>query len=1210
MKKFLALLLSFLLVFSCVPMMGVFAEGTIEILSATYGYVNNNSDVTDIISSMITDNTITSFSVTDEAMNCTSYSSESNKLVVKYLENGKTKYACVSEGSTFEIPFKYDAEQTEATKTILSQELASSTAEKVWPNGLRGFNFTGLIGSYSANPGNEGLYVSEETFIRLKNMGVNCLRIPVGTDYGYGWTTNTIPADDPMAPYAHQLEAIKVALKLAEKYDMYIVLTAGDIVGRNIDVMYNLSDGSGYNQTLIALWTHIAENFGSHPNLIGYDILNEPNTDNEVAYYMETVLPQVISAIREKDTNTFVIVEPAKFATPNCFVNLKPIEDDKAVYSLHFYWPHQYTHQGIGDYTKSYSYPSTMASMPSDSELYWDKAQLKNSLAAVKQFQETYDVNIFVGEFGVVRNADNNAQWVADTISIWEEYGWDWCYHSYGGYNGWNPTFGANAAFTNVMDGNTQTEALNELENVFSNNDVAAQKDLVLSKKNDNLLKGVTPVIVSDKTIDSNIENIANLTDADFTTKETISLSEAGTIKLSYQLSKASNVKYISFYGASDNYQIYLGKEADTLFDESNLVFTRSSTLSREDGRVITLKNLYSDALYVGFKFNNSNIFEISEIGAYSKLPVVVETLVNVEKFATDNLNKNLLLDVVPTLTAVGGNASNDTKVDGVPVWSPTTDGLYSNTRRITITTSPADKDLKMTYKLAHRTEISNIILACRQNQPNNFGLEYEVYVSDNKAELYNAENCVFVKSNAQYNKGGQLITFDDEIKPIGSYVGFLITGKYNSGYHIGEIGVFGTDAPSIVTVLQTNAQNGTVYDGTEVQNFINNNLANNKLVTATRTVAAENGKVTSQHNSVTTALVDGTYAKRETVTLQTTTSAARMTFTLSHRTKISDLLVVSRENNTGSYKLNYEIYVSDDLTTLYNAENLVFSKPSDSEYKTGGQLISFADDISPIGSYVGFRFTGVYNSGYHIGELGVYGSDIQPLPEVTITKADVQSFISANASENLLQGLTPTYSEGGTSYPVSIAGNLDLLTDGSWEDSSRATFNLTGTTTGNGTMYITYELPYITRISDFAMCCRGYNFGSFGLSYELYFSDVREGLYSEENKVFERLKTDTASGGQVFSLDKEIQPTAKYVGILLTDAETHKYHVGEIMVLGAYVGDCNEDNKVDIRDLVSIKKQAVGLSEFTESADIDLDGIKASSADMTLMRKILLGVF
>ena len=63
-------------------------------------------------------------------------------------------------------------------------------------------------------------------------------------------------------------------------------------------------------------------------------------------------------------------------------------------------------------------------------------------------------------------------------------------------------------------------------------------------------------------------------------------------------------------------------------------------------------------------------------------------------------------------------------------------------------------------------------------------------------------------------------------------------------------------------------------------------------------------------------------------------------------------------------------------------------------------------------------------------------------------------------------------------------------------------------------------------------------------------------------------------------------------------------------MVLGDYVGDVNEDAKVDIIDLVAIKKQAVGINEQTESADIDLDGTKASSSDLILMRKILLGVF
>lgn len=441
------------------------------IISAEYIGENDRRDVKAVLSGMVDANgKIAEFVVDDSSMGC-SPAGEENYLLVKYKENNTTKYASVKEGNTFSIPFKYDPVQPEETQALIDKPLTVSTAEKIWPEtGVRGFNFGGLVGSYSANPGNEGMYVTEETFKLLKSWGVNCLRIPMAADSSYDWVTETIPEDDPIAPYRHNLEALKVALHLAEKYDMWIIPSGDNVVGRQIDIMYNGSDGTGYNETLKQLWLYIAENYGSHPNLLGYDLLNEPNTSNDIAYYMDTVLPMLVDTIRSVDKNTYIIVEPASFALPGYFAGLKPIDDPKTVYSFHFYYPHQYTHQGIGEYSEELTYPGMIANFPTDSPTLWNKAKIKESVQAVVDFQRKYNARIWIGEFGVVRWAGNPAQWIRDTISIWEEYGWDWCYHSYGGYNGFNQTFDKTDATDNVMDGGKDTDAIKALKEGFALN--------------------------------------------------------------------------------------------------------------------------------------------------------------------------------------------------------------------------------------------------------------------------------------------------------------------------------------------------------------------------------------------------------------------------------------------------------------------------------------------------------------------------------------------------------------------------------------------------------------------------------------------------------------------------------------------------------------------------------------------------------------------
>ena len=55
-------------------------------------------------------------------------------------------------------------------------------------------------------------------------------------------------------------------------------------------------------------------------------------------------------------------------------------------------------------------------------------------------------------------------------------------------------------------------------------------------------------------------------------------------------------------------------------------------------------------------------------------------------------------------------------------------------------------------------------------------------------------------------------------------------------------------------------------------------------------------------------------------------------------------------------------------------------------------------------------------------------------------------------------------------------------------------------------------------------------------------------------------------------------------------------------------VGDANGDKTTDIRDLVRLKTVLAGLSEETENADVDNNGV-IDSFDLAALRKILLGI-
>jgi len=269
-----------------------------------------------------------------------------------------------------------------------------------------------------------------------------------------------------MAPYRHHLEGLRVALKLAEKYHIYIIPSGDSVVGRD-------GESLAYYQSLSQLWQYIAGNFGRHPYLLAYDLLNEPHGSGETNYYFETALPELVRAIRALDTNSYIVVEPAPFALPDQgFAALSPIADPKVVYSFHWYYPHPYTHQGLGDYPRlSEAYPGTFAVFPGSPAQSWDRERMSNYMAEVRRFQLEHNAIIWVGEFSAIRWAQGAAGWLADSIAVFESYSWSWAYHAYRGWNGWNPTFSATDPVSNEDDGGQTTDRLEALLEGWSRNE-------------------------------------------------------------------------------------------------------------------------------------------------------------------------------------------------------------------------------------------------------------------------------------------------------------------------------------------------------------------------------------------------------------------------------------------------------------------------------------------------------------------------------------------------------------------------------------------------------------------------------------------------------------------------------------------------------------------------------------------------------------------
>jgi hypothetical protein len=102
------------------------------------------------------------------------------------------------------------------------------------------------------------------------------------------------------------------------------------------------------------------------------------------------------------------------------------------------YAPGAFTHQGVHGTGKPYRYPGEIDGKR------WDKAQLEAALKPAVDFQKTYGVHIYIGEFSAIRWAPDNSacRYLRDLIEIFEAHDWDWTYHAFREWDGWSVEHG------------------------------------------------------------------------------------------------------------------------------------------------------------------------------------------------------------------------------------------------------------------------------------------------------------------------------------------------------------------------------------------------------------------------------------------------------------------------------------------------------------------------------------------------------------------------------------------------------------------------------------------------------------------------------------------------------------------------------------------------------------------------------------------------
>lgn len=174
---------------------------------------------------------------------------------------------------------------------------------------------------------------------------------------------------------------------------------------------------------LSAFWRQVGAAYKDAPDAVVFELLNEPNGPMDAVW--NEVLKETLAVIRETNPTRNVLIGPAFWNNFTYLAQLELPEDDRhIIVSLHYYHPHEFTHQGAA-WTPDYEHLRGIR---------WgtqaDHDELNANFDKAQAWAEKARRPVFLGEFGAYDRADltDRVAYTAAVARAAEARGWAWAY--------------------------------------------------------------------------------------------------------------------------------------------------------------------------------------------------------------------------------------------------------------------------------------------------------------------------------------------------------------------------------------------------------------------------------------------------------------------------------------------------------------------------------------------------------------------------------------------------------------------------------------------------------------------------------------------------------------------------------------------------------------------------------------------------------------
>lgn len=285
------------------------------------------------------------------------------------------------EPATFSIVEIYASDVDHSVQHILESDYFAN---------LKPFLGKGLnIGNTleAPNEGEWGVRLEKGQLKLVREAGFDSIRLPVR------WSAHA--SNQP--PY-----------RLEASFQRRVKEVVDDALNQGLQVLLNdhhyekiFEEPAQHRERFLGLWRQIAAQYADYPPELAFEIMNEPHGEIDAEFW-NALLLDVVSIIRERNPDRWIVIGPTGWNSVNDLPKLKlPQNDPKIALTFHYYSPMEVTHQGAPWLEKEAD--DWLGTQWTASNVQQTQVQLDFNKALTFGFDN--NVPIYLGEFGVYEKA-------------------------------------------------------------------------------------------------------------------------------------------------------------------------------------------------------------------------------------------------------------------------------------------------------------------------------------------------------------------------------------------------------------------------------------------------------------------------------------------------------------------------------------------------------------------------------------------------------------------------------------------------------------------------------------------------------------------------------------------------------------------------------------------------------------------------------------